>query len=72
MKIADLSNLTIEELQAKLVAEEQNLAKMKLNHSVSPLDNPMQIKAARKNIARINTLLTIKANSSETSREIKK
>lgn len=72
MKITDLSNLTIEELQAKLAAEEMNLAKMKLNHSVSPLDNPMQIKAARKNIARINTLLTIKANSSETSREIKK
>ena len=63
MKIADLSNLTIEELQAKLVAEEQNLAKMKLNHSVSPLDNPMQIKAARKNIARIQTVINAKAEA---------
>ncbi len=30
---------------------------MKLNHAISPLDNPMQIKAIRREIARLNTEL---------------
>lgn len=60
MKIAELKQLSTQELQEKLAASEQNLVKMKLNHSISPLDNPMQIKAARKDIARINTELRLR------------
>ncbi|MCQ2232909.1 MAG: 50S ribosomal protein L29 [Paludibacteraceae bacterium] len=60
MKIAELKKLSTQELQEKLAASEQSLVKMKLNHSVSPLDNPMQIKAARKDIARINTELRLR------------
>ncbi len=33
------------------------LTKMKLNHAVSPLDNPMKLRFARKNIARLLTEL---------------
>ena len=64
MKIAELKQLTTQELQERLATEEQNLAKLKLTHSVSPLDNPMQIRAARKDIARIYTEMRL--------REIKK
>ncbi len=60
MKIAELKQLSTQELQEKLAASEQNLVKMKLNHAISPLDNPMQIKAARKDIARINTELRLR------------
>lgn len=60
MKIAELKNLTTQELQERLATEEQKLAKLKLTHSVSPLDNPMQIRAARKDIARINTELRLR------------
>lgn len=60
MKKADFKNLSTQELQEKLAAQEQNLVKMKLNHAISPLDNPMQIKAARKDIARINTELRLR------------
>lgn len=60
MKIAELKKLSTQELQEKLAASEQSLVKMKLNHSVSPLDNPMQIKATRKDIARINTELRLR------------
>ena len=60
MKIAELKNLTTQELQERLATEEQKLAKLKLTHSVSPLDNPMQIRAARKDIARINTELRMR------------
>ena len=40
------------------INEEKELAdKMKLNHSVTPLENPSQIKAARRDIARMKTVL---------------
>ncbi len=57
MKKTDLKEFSTQDLQAKLAELEQNLVKMKINHSISPLDNPMQIKAARKEIARIHTEL---------------
>lgn len=60
MKIAKLKELTKQELLDKLAEENANLVRVKLSHSVSPLDNPSQIKAIRKNIARINTELTLR------------
>ncbi|MBE6329743.1 MAG: 50S ribosomal protein L29 [Paludibacteraceae bacterium] len=60
MKIAELKELTKQELLDKLAEENANLVRVKLSHSVSPLDNPSQIKAIRKNIARINTELTLR------------
>jgi large subunit ribosomal protein L29 len=60
MKIAELKELTKQELQDKLAAEKDNLVRIKLSHAVSALENPSQIKAIRKNIARINTELTLR------------
>lgn len=57
MKAREISELATKELQERLVAEKDNLQKMKINHSVSPLDNPSKIKQTRKNVARINTEL---------------
>jgi len=50
--IVELSN---EELSEKVAEERFKLAKMKLNHAVSPLENPMELKSARKLIARLLT-----------------
>lgn len=55
--IEEIKGKTTEELTNTLAEEVKNLDKMKLNHSVSPMSNPMQIKVARKNIARIKTEL---------------
>ena len=41
----------------RLRTEQKNYTEMKLNHAVSPLENPSQIKAARRNIARMKTVL---------------
>mgnify|MGYP003445769935 CR=1 FL=1 len=60
MKIAELKELTKQELQDKLAAEKDNLVRIKLSHAVSALENPSQINAIRKNIARINTELTLR------------
>ncbi len=62
MKTAEIKELTTKELttqeiQERLAAEKEALVRMKLNHSISPLDNPLQIKAARRNIARLATEL---------------
>ena len=57
MKIAEINELTTAEIQERLASEEEALVRMKLNHSISPLDNPLQIKVARKTIARLATVL---------------
>ena len=57
MKTAEIKELTTAEIQERLAAEKENLVRLKLNHSISPLDNPLQIKDARRNIARLATEL---------------
>ena len=57
MKIAEIRNIPVAELQEKLDAEVANYNQLLLNHSVSPLENPNQIKEARRTIARIKTVM---------------
>jgi large subunit ribosomal protein L29 len=57
MKTREIKELTTKEVQEQLVAKQELLDRMTLNHSISPLDNPMQIKAARKTVARLATEL---------------
>jgi len=57
MKTAEIRELTTKELIERIDTEKAQLLKLKLNHSISPLDNPMKITVTRKNIARLNTLL---------------
>ena len=57
MKTAEIKELTTAEIQERLNTERENLVRMKLNHSISPLENPLQIKVARKTIARLATEL---------------
>jgi large subunit ribosomal protein L29 len=57
MKTAEIKELTVKEIKERIDAERDVLVRMKLNHVVSPLDNPMKIKYARKNIARLLTVL---------------
>jgi len=57
MKIKEIRELTSSELQERLEAEVARLTSLKINHSISPLDNPSQIKALRRDIARFHTEL---------------
>ena len=57
MKINELKNLADKDLREKLEQTEAALNKTKLNHQVTPLENPMQIKAVRRDIARMKTEL---------------
>lgn len=52
-----LKDIPTSELKEKLDAERVMLQKMKLQHAVSPIENPSKIKESRKNIARYLTEL---------------
>lgn len=58
MKKEDLTKLSIDELASRVISSEEQLTKLKLTHSVSPIENPMTIRSMRKNIARLKTELT--------------
>ncbi|MCK4993339.1 MAG: 50S ribosomal protein L29 [Bacteroidales bacterium] len=55
MKSSEIKELTIQELQERLESEETLMVRMKMNHAVSPLDNPNKIVETRRNIARLKT-----------------
>lgn len=58
MKIKEVKELETNELVEKLENAKAALDTMKLNHQISPLENPSQIKAARRDIARMMTELS--------------
>ncbi|MCQ2221485.1 MAG: 50S ribosomal protein L29 [Prevotella sp.] len=60
MKIQELKELSVKELTEKLNEATEAYNKMKLNHAISPLENPAQIKAARRDIARMQTELSLR------------
>ena len=47
--------MNVKELEERLESEESMLVRLRMNHAVSPLDNPYKIVEARKNIARLKT-----------------
>ncbi len=58
MKTAEIRELSLKELEERIENEKAQLQKLKLNHSISPLDNPMKITVSRKDIARMKTILS--------------
>ena len=57
MITSEIKDLTTEEIREKIETEKAALNKMKMNHAVSPLENPMLIRTTRRNIARLMTEL---------------
>ncbi len=57
MKYSEIKELTTQELEEKLVEEKGNLAKQRLTHTVSQLENPLNIRHTRRDVARIQTEL---------------
>ncbi|MGY8932166.1 MAG: 50S ribosomal protein L29 [Flavobacteriales bacterium] len=64
MKAIVLTEMPINELNDLLESEKERLVKLKMSHAVSPLENPLTIKFARKQVARIMTELSKRKNSS--------
>lgn len=55
MKQSEIKELSNAELEEKIEILRNELTKMKINHGISPLENPMLIRKNRKDIARLLT-----------------
>lgn len=57
MKVSEIRQIPVAELPERIANEVAKYNQMVLNHSISPLESPAQIKAARRTIARMKTVL---------------
>lgn len=55
MKSSEIKELSNQELLERIDNEKTAIVRMKLNHAISPLENPQKIKESRKTIARLMT-----------------
>ena len=63
--VKELNNKTVAELKAELVDAKKELFNLRFQNATNQLDNTARIKEVRKNIARIQTVITEKENVAE-------
>ena len=56
-EIKDLRGLSVEKLEEKLQELKKDLFMLRMQHATNQVDNPMQIAAVKKDIARIKTII---------------
>ncbi|MEN8227340.1 MAG: 50S ribosomal protein L29 [Bacteroidota bacterium] len=69
MKGSEIRELTLEELKERLESEENMMVRMRMNHAVSPLDNPNKIVETRKDIARLKTEMRARQIQEQSEKE---
>ncbi|OFX19516.1 MAG: 50S ribosomal protein L29 [Bacteroidetes bacterium GWA2_31_9] len=57
MKTNEIKELTTKEIIEKIDDEQGMLLKLKMNHAVSPLENPLKLRHVRRHIAKLQTEL---------------
>ncbi len=57
MKASEMKNLSAQELTAKLTELQAELFNLRFQLAINQLDNPMRIKAVKKDIARVKTVI---------------
>jgi len=62
MKKQEIKEMSVEDLQLKLVEFKKQHADLKMAHFVTPLENPMQIRQVRRTVAKLATELTNREN----------
>ncbi len=63
MKAAEVRELSSAELTEKLAGLKAELFNLRFQHAINQLDNPMRIKAVKKDIARIKTVIQARESS---------
>ena len=56
-EIKDVRGLSVDKLNEKLQELKKDLFMLRMQHATNQLDNPMQIAAVKKDIARIKTII---------------
>lgn len=62
-KINEYKNMSVEQLEKELKDLKNELFKLRFQHSLKGLDNPKKITLVKKEIARVNTVLTEKESN---------
>ena len=57
MKSAEIKDMSVQDLQERIDAEKAKLSQLKVQHTVSPIENPSIIKKSRRDIALMLTIL---------------
>jgi large subunit ribosomal protein L29 len=60
MKVSEVREMSIADLRDRIMVEKNNLDTMKLNHTISPLEDTSKIRKTRQDIARMITILAEK------------
>ena len=55
MKTSEIKELSTSDLLERIDTERTMLVRMKLNHAITPLDNPQKVKEVKLTIARLLT-----------------
>ena len=63
MKASELKELSQAELEQKLAELKQELFNLRFQHAVNQLENPMRLKAVKRDIARVKTVLRLSENA---------
>lgn len=61
MKQSEIKELSVKDLQEKFKDLKKNYGDLKMAHVISPLENPIQLRALRRTVARIATEITKRA-----------
>ncbi|EFQ79260.1 50S ribosomal protein L29 [Algoriphagus machipongonensis] len=60
MKNTEIQSLSSSEIAERIIAEKENLTKLKFAHTISPIENPNRIRETKRLIARLKTALAAK------------
>jgi large subunit ribosomal protein L29 len=60
MKTSEIKELSTSDLLERIDTEKTMLVRMKLNHAITPLDNPQKVREVKLTIARLQTELRIR------------
>jgi len=58
MKTPEIRELAVKDLRERIESEKASMVRLKMAHAVSPIDDMSKLKKARRNIARMLTVLS--------------
>jgi len=69
MKASEIRDLSLEEMKAKVVEMKENFFNLRFQHGAGQLENTAKLKEARKDLARLNTIIVQTENKANTEKD---
>jgi len=65
MKSGEIRDLAPAEIEVRIAEKKEELFKLRFQHTMGQLDNPLSLRKARREIARLNTILAEKRRQAD-------